>query len=286
MKTAMIRRIAWGILVLIGLGVESAWAQRYPERRVLRSGNKLYEKKQYAEAETQYRKAQDMNPTYEGLFNLADVLYKQKRYEEALNILKQIARDDVAGMHAPDAYYNLGNTYFQMKKLPEAAEAYKNTLRRNPNDDEARYNLAYVLELMKQNNNQNNNQNNQNNQNQNNQNNNQNQNQNQNNPNDQNNQKQPPKKDQGNGNNDQQDQNKDKNNDQNQNQDGQQNPDQNGQNPQGQNPEQGDGQSQPNRMSREEADRMLDAVQSNEDNTKKKVEARKARAVAPSGKNW
>ena len=33
MKTAMIRRIAWGILVLIGLGVESAWAQRYPERR-------------------------------------------------------------------------------------------------------------------------------------------------------------------------------------------------------------------------------------------------------------
>lgn len=238
MKTAMIRRIAWGILVLIGLGVESAWAQRYPERRVLRSGNKLYEKEQYAEAETQYRKAQDMNPTYEGLFNLADVLYKQKRYEEALNILKQIARDDVAGMHAPDAYYNLGNTYFQMKKLPEAAEAYKNTLRRNPNDDEARYNLAYVLELMKQNNNQNNNQNNQNNQNQNNQNNNQNQNQNQNNPNDQNNQKQPPKKDQGNGNNDQQDQNKDKNNDQNQNQDGQQNPDQNGQNPQGQNPEQ------------------------------------------------
>lgn len=286
MKTAMIRRIAWGILVLIGLGVESAWAQRYPERRVLRSGNKLYKKEQYAEAETQYRKAQDMNPTYEGLFNLADVLYKQKRYEEALNILKQIARDDVAGMHAPDAYYNLGNTYFQMKKLPEAAEAYKNTLRRNPNDDEARYNLAYVLELMKQNNNQNNNQNNQNNQNQNNQNNNQNQNQNQNNPNDQNNQKQPPKKDQGNGNNDQQDQNKAKNNDQNQNQDGQQNPDQNGQNPQGQNPEQGDGQSQPNRMSREEADRMLDAVQSNEDNTKKKVEARKARAVAPSGKNW
>ena len=286
MKTAMIRRIAWGILVLIGLGVESAWAQRYPERRVLRSGNKLYEKEQYAEAETQYRKAQDMNPTYEGLFNLADVLYKQKRYEETLNILKQIARDDVAGMHAPDAYYNLGNTYFQMKKLPEAAEAYKNTLRRNPNDEEARYNLAYVLELMKQNNNQNNNQNNQNNQNQNNQNNNQNQNQNQNNPNDQNNQKQPPKKDQGNGNNDQQDQNKDKNNDQNQNQDGQQNPDQNGQNPQGQNPEQGDGQSQPNRMSREEADRMLDAVQSNEDNTKKKVEARKARAVAPSGKNW
>ena len=66
MKTVMIRRIALGILVLVGLSSGSAWAQRYPERRVLRSGNSLYEKKQYPEAETKYRKAQDMNPTYEG----------------------------------------------------------------------------------------------------------------------------------------------------------------------------------------------------------------------------
>lgn len=39
-------------------------------------------------------------------------------------------------------------------------------------------------------------------------------------------------------------------------------------------------------MSREEAERMLDAVQGSEDNTKKKVDGRKARAVGRSGKNW
>ena len=39
-------------------------------------------------------------------------------------------------------------------------------------------------------------------------------------------------------------------------------------------------------MSREEAERMLDALQGSEDNTKKKVDGRKARAVGRSGKNW
>ena len=151
MSRTMIRNLVLGLVLAASAGVQGLYAQRYPERRVLRAGNALYEQENYPEAEIRYRKAQEQSPTYEGLFNLADALYKQKRYDEALNILKQISRDEVAGPHAPDAYYNLGNTYFQQKMLPEAAEAYKNALRRNPLDDEARYNLAYVLELMKQN---------------------------------------------------------------------------------------------------------------------------------------
>ena len=59
-----------------------------------------------------------------------------------------------------------------------------------------------------------------------------------------------------------------------------------GENPQDQKPDQGKGGAQQERMSREEAERMLDAVQGSEDNTKKKVDGRKARAVGRSGKNW
>lgn len=247
MSRTMIRNLVLGLVLAASAGVQGLYAQRYPERRVLRAGNALYEQENYPEAEIRYRKAQEQSPTYEGLFNLADALYKQKRYDEALNILKQISRDEVAGPHAPDAYYNMGNTYFQQKKLPEAAEAYKNALRRNPLDDQARYNLAYVLELMKQN---------------------------QDNQDDKDNkdQKQPPKKDQ-----DGQGDKPDK-----------QDPDQGdgGENPQDQKPDQGKGGARQDRMSREEAERMLDAVQGSEDNTKKKVDGRKARAVGRSGKNW
>lgn len=268
MSRTMIRNLVLGLVLAASAGVQGLYAQRYPERRVLRAGNALYEQENYPEAEIRYRKAQEQSPTYEGLFNLADALYKQKRYDEALNILKQISRDEVAGPPAPDAYYNLGNTYFQQKKLPEAAEAYKNALRRNPLDDEARYNLAYVLELMKQNQDDKNDQN---------QDNRQNQDQNKDNRDnkddkDNKDRKQPPKKDQ-----DGQGDKPDK-----------QDPDQGdgGENPQDQKPDQGKGGAQQERMSREEAERMLDAVQGSEDNTKKKVDGRKARAVGRSGKNW
>ena len=268
MSRTMIRNLVLGLVLAASAGVQGLYAQRYPERRVLRAGNALYEQEIYPEAEIRYRKAQEQSPTYEGLFNLADALYKQKRYDEALNILKQISRDEVAGPHAPDAYYTLGNTYFQQKKLPEAAEAYKNALRRNPLDDEARYNLAYVLELMKQNQDDKNDQN---------QDNRQNQDQNKDNRDNQDDKdnkdrKQPPKKDQ-----DGQGDKPDK-----------QDPDQGdgGENPQDQKPDQGKGGARQERMSREEAERMLDAVQGSEDNTKKKVDGRKARAVGRSGKNW
>ena len=268
MSRTMIRNLVLGLVLAASAGVQGLYAQRYPERRVLRAGNALYEQENYPEAEIRYRKAQEQSPTYEGLFTLADALYKQKRYDEALNILKQISRDEVAGPHAPDASYNLGNTYFQQKKLPEAAEAYKNALRRNPLDDEARYNLAYVLELMKQNQDDKNDQN---------QDNRQNQDQNKDNRDnkddkDNKDRKQPPKKDQ-----DGQGDKPDK-----------QDPDQGdgGENPQDQKPDQGKGGAQQERMSREEAERMLDAVQGSEDNTKKKVDGRKARAVGRSGKNW
>ena len=39
-------------------------------------------------------------------------------------------------------------------------------------------------------------------------------------------------------------------------------------------------------MSREEAERLLDAGQGSEDKTKEKVDAKKAKVVGRSGKNW
>ena len=43
-----------------------------------------------------------------------------------------------------DSYYNLGNTMMAQEKYAEAFEAYKNSLKINPNDEDARYNLEYA----------------------------------------------------------------------------------------------------------------------------------------------
>lgn len=270
--------IILGLMLLIA---GSASGQKYPERRDIRSGNKLYEKGDYTEAEVAYRRALEKNAeSYEANFNLADALYKQKRYDEAAQMNAQLAADSAYMENAAAAYFNQGNALFQQRKLEEALEAYKNCMRLDPNDQQAKFNYAYTKKLLEKDN-QNQQQNNQNNQqNQQDQNKDQNKDQNDN---------------QQNQNKNQQDQNKDKNQDQkdqnnnqnDQNDQNQQNDDKSG----GQNPDQQQDQNQQPQpqnggMSREEAERMLDAVQGSEDNTKKKVDAQKVRAVGASGKNW
>lgn len=242
-------------------------AQRYPERKYIRSGNKEYERSNYVESEAAYRCALEKTPgSYEAQFNLGNTLYKQGRYPDAAQIYGQLAADSTQLDRAASAFYNTGNALFQQRQLEQALEAYKNALRLNPGDEQAKFNLAYTKKLLdkdKQNNGgggggNDKNQQNQNDKNQQNQ-------QNQNNQNDQQNQ---------NG--------QDKNNpDQNQ---GQQNPDQNKQNPEKSDPSKSD----PSQggMSREEADQMLQAMQNEEDKTREKVNAQKAKAVGRSGKNW
>ena len=274
--------IILGLMLLIA---GSASGQKYPERRDIRSGNKLYEKGDYTEAEVAYRRALEKNAeSYEANFNLADALYKQKRYDEAAQMNAQLAADSAYMENAAAAYFNQGNALFQQRKLEEALEAYKNCMRLDPNDQQAKFNYAYTKKLLEKDN-QNQQQNNQNNQ-QNNQQNQQDQNKDQN--KDQNDNQQNQNKNQQDQNKDKDQDQKDQNNNQNdQNDQNQQNDDKSG----GQNPDQQQDQNQQPQpqnggMSREEAERMLDAVQGSEDNTKKKVDAQKVRAVGASGKNW
>ena len=274
--------IILGLMLLIA---GSASGQKYPERRDIRSGNKLYEKGDYTEAEVAYRRALEKNAeSYEANFNLADALYKQKRYDEAAQMNAQLAADSAYMENAAAAYFHQGNALFQQRKLEEALEAYKNCMRLDPNDQQAKFNYAYTKKLLEKDN-QNQQQNNQNNQ-QNNQQNQQDQNKDQN--KDQNDNQQDQNKNQQDQNKDKNQDQKDQNNNQNdQNDQNQQNDDKSG----GQNPDQQQDQNQQPQpqnggMSREEAERMLDAVQGSEDNTKKKVDAQKVRAVGASGKNW
>ena len=287
-----------------------AQAQKWPERSRVRRGNRAYERLDYDRAEERYREAQQLSDTcFEATFNLGDALYKQQKFDEAEKVFTALAADSTRNnLDRAHSYYNLGNSLFQQKKYQEALAAYKRSLRLNPADLETKYNYAYTKKYIEDNqqgggggggnNNQNQNQNDQNQQGggQNDQNKDQ--------QNDQQNQDQ-----QGDG-----DQNKDQNQDQNndqqndQNQDNQnnndqkdQNSDQNKNDQQGENdpqngendpqdgegdPQQGDGEPQPSGLSQNDAERMLDAIQGEEDKTRDKVNAKVGQGVVRSGKNW
>ena len=306
------KRIAYLIFtVAVTLFVTTeAQAQKWPERSRVRRGNRAYERLDYDRAEERYREAQQLSDTcFEATFNLGDALYKQQKFDEAEKVFTALAADSTRNdLDRAHSYYNLGNSLFQQKKYQEALAAYKRSLRLNPADLETKYNYAYTKKYIEDNqqgggggggnNNQNQNQNDQNQQGggQNDQNKDQ--------QNDQQNQDQ-----QGDG-----DQNKDQNQDQNndqqndQNQDNQnnndqkdQNSDQNKDDQQGENdpqngendpqdgegdPQQGDGEPQPSGLSQNDAERMLDAIQGEEDKTRDKVNAKVGQGVVRSGKNW
>ncbi|MBP3549274.1 MAG: tetratricopeptide repeat protein [Rikenellaceae bacterium] len=295
-----------------------AQAQKWPERSRVRRGNRAYERLDYGRAEERYQQALELCDTcFEAKFNLGDALYKQQRYDEAEKIFAALAADSTrSDLDRAHSFYNLGNSLFQQKKYQEALTAFKRSLRLNPADLETKYNYAYTKKYIEDNqqggggggdNNQNqNNQNQDQNQQgggQNDQQNDQNQDQNQQGNDDQN-------KDQNQdneNNNDQKDQNSDNKEDQSdQNQNDQdrdgdgENDDQQGDNDRdqqgnddpnegNQDPnEQGGGQNepQPSGLSQNDAERMLDAIQGEEDKTRDKVNAKVGQGVVRSGKNW
>lgn len=149
----------------------SAFAQK-AERKQVREGNDLYKTEKYTEAEIAYRKALDVNPrSTEGTYNLGNSLYKQQKFDEAAEQYQLLAGQEAKMRETPEGrtrlaevYHNIGNIGMQKKEYAQSVEAYKQSLRLNPADDETRYNLALAQKLLndqQQNQDQNQNQQNQ-----------------------------------------------------------------------------------------------------------------------------
>jgi len=84
-----------------------------------------------------------------GTFNLGDAMYEQENYEESNKLFTEVTERITSPEEKASAYYNLGNTYMKENKFQESIDAYKNSLRLNPNDPDAKYNLEYAKQLLK-----------------------------------------------------------------------------------------------------------------------------------------
>ena len=126
----------------------------------IRRGNGAYNNKKFKDAEIDYKSAVASDPkSFAGNYNLGNAYYKQDNMEEAGKQYMQSAGTTKDAIEQSKAYYNLGNTYLKAEKYQESIDAYKMALRQNPNDEDARYNLAYALTKLKAQQNKNNKQN-------------------------------------------------------------------------------------------------------------------------------
>ena len=213
------------------------WGQKQV-RDLTRSGNKLYRSKEYSKAEIDYRKALEVNKSDRTtIFNLANVLYRTDRGEEAGKLYQSLTPhlSLISPTEAADLTHNAGNTAFRAKQLEQAIEYYKESLRRRPSDEDTRYNLALAQKLLEE-----------------------------------------QKKNGGGGQDQKQDQDKDQKKDQQQDQQKDQKKDQQ---PQPQQPNQ-------DQMSQETANRILQALQKDEKNTRQKLEQAQQQRGRSRRKNW
>jgi Ca-activated chloride channel family protein len=154
-KSRIFRKIKlFSIIFIFCSGV--MFAQK-AERKNVREGNKLYQNEQFTESEIAYRKSLEVNPrSIEGTFNLGNALYKQEKYPEAAEQYQLLAGqsqkllndDPENAVRLSQVFHNLGNISMKNKEYAKSVEAYKQSLRLNPKDDETRYNLALAQKLL------------------------------------------------------------------------------------------------------------------------------------------
>lgn len=238
------------------------------DRHDVRAGNRKFKKEDWREADISYRKALVKDSTSVAAnYNLANTAYRQKNYDEAGKLLDRIKDSAPASSHVSDYWFNAGDVALAKKDYQAAVNAFKSALLANPSDLEAKENYIYAkkkLEDQQKNGGGQNDQNQNQDQNQNNQDNKDQQNDQQNDQNQQNKQ-------------DHKDQDKGQNQNNSQNQNNNQGQNQNGQSGQ-----------QPVKISPQQAQQMLKAIQAKEKETQDKVNREKAEALKSrqKEKNW
>lgn len=118
---------------------------------IIGKGNKAYNKGAYDTAIIQYKKVTEKDPKNAvANYNMGNALYKNQQAEDAVAAYNQSIANAKTPQDKSQAFYNKGVVLQNNKKLPECIDAYKNALKLNPGDEEARLNLQKALQQQKQ----------------------------------------------------------------------------------------------------------------------------------------
>lgn len=257
------------LVMMLFVGADSLSAQYHKERKLVREGNSSFEKNNYNTSYNRYNEALEHDATnYEALYNRANAYHHLRRTnpqdstltaETTFRQYEAIAADTLLtkGQRA-EVLRNLGESLFSEEKYEAALNAFRESLLLNPDDKETKYDYVLtkrIVDQKRQQPQQNNNQ--------------QDQQQNQ-------NQNQDQQQNQGDNNQEQQPENEE--------QDPEQQPQQ-PENEQGED-EQGEGeQPQPKELNPDQ-ERMLNAIQAEEDKTQEKLKEGEKALLIPGKKNW
>jgi tetratricopeptide (TPR) repeat protein len=128
-----------------------AFAGAQSVRSLVNDGNDQYEERHFADAEVSYRKALERDhKALPGHFNLGNALYKQDKQDEAIKEYENVVLTAQENDLKAKALYNMGNTHMKSTRYQDAVKSYVESLKLDPFDQDAKYNLSYALAKLKE----------------------------------------------------------------------------------------------------------------------------------------
>ncbi len=138
-------------LTIIILLLFSAKSIAQEDQQLISLGNRLYKQQQFEKAAAEYQKAAELNnKNTKAQYNMGNAFFRSNKLDQAEKAFDAAAQNALEDSMKSSAFYNKGVSLSQQKKLQESIGAYKNSLRINPEDEEARENLQKALNELKQ----------------------------------------------------------------------------------------------------------------------------------------
>lgn len=132
------------VSIFCGIALNHLFAQVWQDS--LRIARSLYQQQKYTDAYSTYKSVKKIAPKKIDLSNeIAQAAYKAQLFDEAEKMYDKSGTKFAPSAEKAKTYHNLGNSKLKQKKYPEAIEAYRESLRNNPSDEETRYNLAKAM---------------------------------------------------------------------------------------------------------------------------------------------
>ena len=114
------------------------------DEKVIRKGNRQYRKSNYAEAVAKYKMVIESSPNNtKAQFNLGDAYYGLQQYDSAYAAFEKVVEMSPDAKLKSDAVFNMGNCLLAQNRYYDAFNIYKVSLKLNPENENALYNLEY-----------------------------------------------------------------------------------------------------------------------------------------------
>ena len=144
-------KIIYSIVFFMLFGVIGHISAQRDYYGYLREGNKHYTDSLYEKSEIQYRKALEKDANgVAAFYNLGNSLLMQNKANDAMDQYKIVEKKVDDNGKLAQIHHNMGVIYHGSKDYAAAIEAYKQSLRENPHDDQTRYNLALAMRQLKE----------------------------------------------------------------------------------------------------------------------------------------